>query len=115
MPLFRGHVLRSVAIAGLAILGAHQLIRHLPDTVHILTLTQTSVAIVALSSLMLFTVAHHQRGGRMMTQTQEEMVLIGAFGLFWLCASPFSSRSQYRVDKMIPSLRLVLFPRMYAI
>jgi len=84
MPLFRGHALRSIAIAGLVVLGAHQLIRHLPDTLHALTVTQTSVAIVALSSLMLVTVAHHQRGGRVMTQTQEEMVLIGAFGLFWL-------------------------------
>jgi len=27
---------------------------------------------------------HHRREGQLMTQTQEEMVLIAAFGLFWV-------------------------------
>jgi hypothetical protein len=35
-------------------------------------------------SLFLFsTVAHHRRSGQVFTQDQEEMILIGAFGLFW--------------------------------
>ena len=29
------------------------------------------------------TVAHHRRSGQVFTQDQEEMILIGAFGLFW--------------------------------
>ena len=28
-------------------------------------------------------VAHHRRSGQVFTQDQEEMILIGAFGLFW--------------------------------
>jgi len=47
------------------------------------TLAQTSVAILAIGSLMVFTVAHHRRSGQVFTQEQEEMILIGAFGLFW--------------------------------
>jgi hypothetical protein len=27
---------------------------------------------------------HHMREGHLLTQTQEEMILIGGFGLFWL-------------------------------
>jgi hypothetical protein len=39
---------------------------------------------------------HHMREGQMLTQTQEEMLLIGGFGLFWLGTSgpvpvPYSS------------------------
>lgn len=49
------------------------------------------------------TVAHHQRGGRMMTQTQEEMILIGAFGLFWLCTSSPSSHLRKALTQRLPS------------
>jgi hypothetical protein len=37
-------------------------------------------------SLLIFhpsIVAHHRRSGQVFTQDQEEMILIGAFGLFW--------------------------------
>ena len=30
---------------------------------------------------------HHLREGHLLTQTQEEMILIGGFGLFWLGTS----------------------------
>ena len=42
----------------------------------------------------LFRVAqHHMREGQLLTQTQEEMLLIGGFGLFWLGTSgPVLSR-----------------------
>ena len=38
------------------------------------------------------TVAHHRRSGQVFTQDQEEMILIGAFGLFWFgrCYGHFS-------------------------
>jgi hypothetical protein len=47
------------------------------------TLAQSAVAILAIGSLMVFIVAHHRRNGQVFTQDQEEMILIGAFGLFW--------------------------------
>ena len=41
---------------------------------------------------------HHNREGHLMTQTQEEMVLIGSFALFWMggCSSrqPFYNLTQ---------------------
>lgn len=39
---------------------------------------------------------HHAREGQVMTQTQEEMVLIGGFGLFWLGTSR-SKRTYVRI------------------
>lgn len=84
MPLFRHHPFRSAAYAaGLAIV-AHILHKFIPATHFAFSLTSTSVAILALSSLAIMIVAHHTRQGQIMTQTQEEMLLIGAFGLFWL-------------------------------
>ncbi|KAI0375676.1 hypothetical protein BV20DRAFT_1008337 [Pilatotrama ljubarskyi] len=44
---------------------------------------QTSVAILAIASLCLMVVTHHRRHGQLLTQTQEEAVLIVAFGLMW--------------------------------
>ncbi|KIY71414.1 hypothetical protein CYLTODRAFT_121929 [Cylindrobasidium torrendii FP15055 ss-10] len=49
-----------------------------------LRFTQTVVAILAIIGLLYFVGMHHAREGQVMTQTQEEMVLIGGFGLFWL-------------------------------
>jgi len=85
MPrLFQGHILRSTIAAGLAVAAGHQFLHRLPDNFYAFTMAQTSIAIIALSAIMLITVAHHHRRGQAMTQTQEEMLLIGAFGLFWL-------------------------------
>jgi hypothetical protein len=40
------------------------------------------------------TIAHHRRSGQVFTQDQEEMILIGAFGLFWFGGcSPLLSTS----------------------
>jgi hypothetical protein len=36
-------------------------------------------------------VAHHRRSGQAFTQDQEEMILIGAFGLFWFGKSQLKS------------------------
>lgn len=33
---------------------------------------------------MLLVMLHHRREGQLLTQTQEEMVLIAGFGLFWV-------------------------------
>lgn len=40
----------------------------------------------------------------MMTQTQEEMILIGAFGLFWLCTSSPSSQLRKALTRGMLSL-----------
>ena len=77
------------------------------------TLAQTSVAILAIGTLMILyvikswrsiisapntcvlltcyhsIVTHHRRNGQVLTQDQEEMILIGAFGLFWFGKSVF--------------------------
>ncbi|KAJ7781226.1 hypothetical protein B0H16DRAFT_611751 [Mycena metata] len=53
---------------------------------HVFHLTQTSVAILAVSGLIFLITMHHRREGHLLTQTQEEMVLIFCFGLFWMSA-----------------------------
>ncbi|KAI0677535.1 hypothetical protein C8Q78DRAFT_96070 [Trametes maxima] len=44
---------------------------------------QTAVAILAIAAMGLMIVTHHRRNGALLTQTQEEAVLITAFGLMW--------------------------------
>ncbi|KAF8484295.1 hypothetical protein JB92DRAFT_3029858 [Gautieria morchelliformis] len=84
MALFRHNRLRSALYAGGLAILVHIFHRFIPTSHFAFSLTSTSVAILALSSLAIMTVAHHTRQGQVMTQTQEEMLLIGAFGLFWL-------------------------------
>ncbi|ETW83943.1 hypothetical protein HETIRDRAFT_170409 [Heterobasidion irregulare TC 32-1] len=38
---------------------------------------------LAISCLLVFVVLHHRRSGNVLTESQEEMILIGALGLFW--------------------------------
>jgi len=45
---------------------------------------QSCVAVLALASLMVMIAHHHRREGGLLTQPQEEMILMGAFGLFWI-------------------------------
>ncbi|EJD01161.1 uncharacterized protein FOMMEDRAFT_141860 [Fomitiporia mediterranea MF3/22] len=86
MALFRGHVLRSIVLAGLLVFTAHHLIKRMPESHHTYTLTQSSIAIIAVATVMLLVVTHHRRQGRVLTQTQEEMLLLGGFALFSLAA-----------------------------
>lgn len=44
---------------------------------------QSSIALLAIASLAVLVVMHHRRNGSFLTNTQEEMILMGAFGLFW--------------------------------
>ncbi|GJJ07463.1 hypothetical protein Clacol_001665 [Clathrus columnatus] len=92
MPLFRHHPFRSIGYVAFS-------------------LTSSSVAILALSSLAIMIVAHHTRQGQIMTQTQEEMLLIGAFGLFWLCkriCDPYRNDEEMINDLLIFSAFLVI-------
>jgi len=83
MPLFRDHPIRStVAVVGALTIG--QFLTRSMSSLHAFHLTQTSVAILAIASLVFLVTMHHRREGRLLTQTQEEMVLICGFGLFWI-------------------------------
>ncbi|KZT74419.1 hypothetical protein DAEQUDRAFT_720583 [Daedalea quercina L-15889] len=83
-PLFRDRTVRSVTSAALAAFAAHFLTRMIPNTMHTYNLMQSSVAMLALASLSILVVMHHRRNGQFLTQTQEEIILIAAFGFFWL-------------------------------
>ncbi|KAH9966119.1 hypothetical protein BC827DRAFT_796953 [Russula dissimulans] len=82
MPLFTGNLRRSAGAAA-SILTGTLLMWTLPSNMRVFTLAQTSVAILAIGSLMLFILTHHRRNGQVFTQDQEELMLIGALGLFW--------------------------------
>ncbi|KAI9512177.1 hypothetical protein F5148DRAFT_1164534 [Russula earlei] len=83
MSLFTGNLRRSVGVGVASIVTGTLLLWTLPSNMRAFTLAQTSVAILAIGSLMLFVVTHHRRSGQVFTQDQEELILIAAFGLFW--------------------------------
>ncbi|KAJ8086636.1 ubiquitin-conjugating enzyme E2 H [Marasmius tenuissimus] len=84
MPLFRENPVRSTAAVIGSLALAHMLTMLLSSSSIAFHLTQTTVAILAIAALMVLVSMHHRREGHILTQTQEEMVLIGGFGLFWL-------------------------------
>jgi len=84
MPLFRDHPIRSTVCVAAAFAVAHGLTRML-HSLYAFHLTQTSVAIVGISGLMLLIAMNHRNEqGHRMTQMQEEMVLIVGFAFLWL-------------------------------
>ncbi|KAJ3785463.1 hypothetical protein GGU10DRAFT_269197 [Lentinula aff. detonsa] len=89
MPLFQDHPLRSAACIAFALAIGHMLTKVL-NSLYAFHLTQTSVAILGISGLMLLIAMNHRRGeGQpyLMTQMQEEIVLIVGFGLLWVAIS----------------------------
>ncbi|KAL4262055.1 hypothetical protein AB1N83_006769 [Pleurotus pulmonarius] len=85
MPLFTDRPLRSTAGVAAALTVAY-VISSMTSSMQAFHLTQTSVAILAISSLLFLVTMHHRREGHLLTQSQEEMVLIGGFGLFFMAA-----------------------------
>ncbi|KAI0638221.1 hypothetical protein C8Q77DRAFT_418584 [Trametes polyzona] len=84
MPrLFEGRESRSAMYALGAAMLAHVAMRFVPHSTQVFSLMQTSVAILAIASLGVMIVTHHRRHGEMLTQTQEEAILLVAFGLMW--------------------------------
>jgi len=83
MALFRDHPIRAVASVVTVLFVAH-VVSLFVSYFHVFHLTQTSVAILAVSGLIFLITMHHRREGHLLTQTQEEMVLIFCFGLFWM-------------------------------
>ncbi|KAI0347565.1 hypothetical protein BDW22DRAFT_1352040 [Trametopsis cervina] len=82
-PLVRYPALTLMA-ASVVALVAWGITRFVPSTAHAYSLLQTVVAFLALASMAVFVVMHHRQEGRLFTQTQEEMILVGGFGLLCL-------------------------------
>jgi len=80
-PLFRGHPAQTMAAAAGAAVVAWGVAKFVPSNAHTYSLLQTVVAFLALASMAVFVVMHHRQEGRFLSQTQEEVVLIGGFGL----------------------------------
>ncbi|KAJ7591026.1 hypothetical protein C8J56DRAFT_781663 [Mycena floridula] len=83
MPLFRAHPIRSTVAVFVSLAAGHAVTRFFSSW-HAFHLTQTAVALLAIASLMLLVTMHHRREGQLLTQTTEEMILIGGFCLFWI-------------------------------
>ncbi|OCH94067.1 hypothetical protein OBBRIDRAFT_789592 [Obba rivulosa] len=83
MPL-RTRITRVVTAVLLVVGAVHFGLRYLPDSLYTFGMMQTSVAMLSLVSLALLILTHHKRNGQLLTREQEEWILIGAFGLFWL-------------------------------
>ncbi|GAW05347.1 ubiquitin-conjugating enzyme h [Lentinula edodes] len=89
MPLFQDHPIRSTVCIAVAVALGHIVTKFL-NSLYAFHLTQTSVAILGISGVMLLIAMNHQRGEghhHPMTQMQEEIVLIVGFGLLWIAVS----------------------------
>ncbi|KZT39606.1 hypothetical protein SISSUDRAFT_619210 [Sistotremastrum suecicum HHB10207 ss-3] len=84
--LFSSSVLQAENDLEAAILAliVHWVLNSLPASFHAFSVGQTAIAMLALSSIAVLVFAHHRRRGTVLTQAQEEMILIGAFVLFLL-------------------------------
>ncbi|TRM67577.1 hypothetical protein BD626DRAFT_479200 [Schizophyllum amplum] len=85
MPLFRDHPVRSTAGVVIALAIAHTVARFISST-PAFHFTQATLAVLAILGMMVLVTLHHRQEGHLLTQNQEEMMLIGGFGLFWLAA-----------------------------
>ncbi|KAF8913913.1 hypothetical protein CPB84DRAFT_1757897 [Gymnopilus junonius] len=83
MSLFSKNPIRSAATAAVVVSVAHFATKSL-TSLHAFHLTQTSIAILAISALLFIIMVHHRMDGQIMSQTQEEMAVIGVFALFWV-------------------------------
>lgn len=83
MPLFRDRPVRSISAAALAIFIGHYMTKLISSS-HAFHLTQTSIAVVSIALLVVMITMHHRMEGQLLTQTQEEAVLIGGFVLLWI-------------------------------
>lgn len=80
MALFR---FRTVAGVICAASVGHLAMYLVPDSLHAYNLTQTALALLAISSLMVMIMMKHRGEDNLLLQTQEEFLLVCAFGLAW--------------------------------
>ncbi|KAG2348923.1 hypothetical protein BDR05DRAFT_956279 [Suillus weaverae] len=85
MALFTEHPVRHVLKVIFALAMGHMIMKFLPHSIQVVHLTQTSVTILAIGALIVLVVKHHRSTGenRALSQGQEELILIAAFGAFW--------------------------------
>jgi len=85
MPIFRGENSRKlIGLALIIVFGGYQLVASLPASHKVFHFAQTAVAVLALAALVFLVAQHHLREGQLLTEGQEELIIIGGFGLFWL-------------------------------
>jgi len=85
MPLFRDNPIRTGAIVTVALFVGHYATK-LMSSVYAFHLTQTSVAILAIAALVFLVTIHNRREAQFLSQTEQEMILIGGIALFWIAA-----------------------------
>ncbi|KAG1892437.1 hypothetical protein F4604DRAFT_27854 [Suillus subluteus] len=86
MALFTDHPFRHVLKGIFALAMGHMIMKFMPHSIQVIHLTQTSVAMLAIGALIILVVKNHRTGGenRAFSQGQEELIVIAAFGAFWL-------------------------------
>jgi hypothetical protein len=86
MALFTDHPFRHVLKGIFALAMGHVIMKFMPHSIQVIHLTQTSVAMLAIGALIILVVKNHRTQGenRAFSQGQEELILIAAFGAFWL-------------------------------
>jgi len=84
MSLFTDNTRRTGALVMISVVVAHVLDFLIPRSMQAYSLVQAAVAMLSLSALMFFIYTHHNNGGNLITVRNEEHIIVGAFGLFWL-------------------------------
>jgi len=85
MPLFRDNSRRTIGLAIATVFGGYYVATNMvPHSLQAFNLIQTIVAVLAVAALAALVTQHHRREGELLTQHQEEMILVGAFGLAWV-------------------------------
>ncbi|KAF5333116.1 hypothetical protein D9611_002598 [Ephemerocybe angulata] len=83
MPLFQDNPVRSAVAATAAVAVGHYVTMYLVSP-NVSQLMQTFVAISAIGALVLLIILHHRQEGQLLTQDQEEYILIGGLALTWI-------------------------------
>jgi len=83
MTLFSQNPIRSAATAAIVVCMAHFGTMVL-SSLHAFQLTQMSIAILSISTLLFMIMMHHRMEGQMISQSQEEMAVIAIFALLWV-------------------------------
>jgi len=83
MALFTDNRIRSAATVAMVLCIAHVASLFI-SFFHIFHLTQAALSILAVGGLMYLLTMHHRLDWQLLTQTQEETLLIFCFGMFWM-------------------------------
>jgi len=85
MALFRDNSRRTVGFGLTIVFGGYYVVTNMmPHSLLAFSMIQTMVALLALGTVIFLVLQHHEREGQLLTHAQEEMILMGAGGLFWI-------------------------------